>query len=286
MKESRYRLLVIAAAALFSTGGAAIKAASLNGWQIAAARSGIAALFLLAVMPESRRGWHWRIVPLAVCYAATLDFFVLGNRLTTAANTIFLQSAAPLYVLLLGPLLLRETVRRRDLVFVTAVACGIACIFAGSPGAGVTAPDPWHGNLYGVASGVADAFMIVGLRWLTRKGVAGGALPTVVLGNLIACLAAVPQALPFGSIATKDLAVLLFLGIVQVGVAYVCLTRGIGHVPAVQAAALLMVEPALNPVWTWLIHGETPGAWGLAGGALIVSATLWNLGIGRSSSRD
>jgi len=90
MTDSRSRLLVIAAAVLFSTGGAAIKAASLNGWKIAALRSGIAAVFLLAVIPESRRGWHWRIVPVAACYAATLDFFVLGNRLTTAANAIFL----------------------------------------------------------------------------------------------------------------------------------------------------------------------------------------------------
>jgi len=180
---------------------------------------------------------------------------------------------------------LRETVRRRDLIFVAAVACGIACIFAGSPNAGATAPDPWHGNLYGAASGVADACMIVGLRWLSRKGVAGAAISTVVLGNLMACFAALPQALPLGPVAAKDLCVLIYLGTVQVGLAYVCLTRGIGHVPAVQAAALLMAEPALNPVWTWLVHGEKPGDWGLAGGALIICATLWNLRLARLSRR-
>jgi len=70
--------------------------------------------------------------------------------------------------------------------------------------------------------------------------------------------------------------VILYLGTVQIGIAYVCLARGIRHVPAVQAAALLMVEPALNPVWTWLAHHENPGAWALAGGAVILSATLWN----------
>ncbi len=91
-----YRLLIIAAAALFSTGGAAIKVASLSGWQIASFRSGIAALFLLAVIPESRRRWSWRMLPVAVSYAATLVRFVLANRLTTAANAIFLQSAAPI----------------------------------------------------------------------------------------------------------------------------------------------------------------------------------------------
>ena len=108
-----------------------------------------------------------------------------------------------------GPLLLRETVRRRDLIFVAAVACGIACISQARQALAPPTPDPWRGNLYGVASGVADAFMIVGLRWLSRKGMAGAAISTVVLGSLIACFAALPQALPMGSITARDFAVLL-----------------------------------------------------------------------------
>jgi drug/metabolite transporter (DMT)-like permease len=272
----RSRLLIVAAAALFSTGGAAIKAASLNGWQIASFRSAVAAVFLLVVIPESRRLWRWRMLPVAACYAATLICFVLANRLTTAANAIFLQSAAPLYVLLLGPLLLAEPVRRRDVGFVAAVVCGIACFFVGSPHAGVTAPDPFHGNLFALASGLFYAFMLAGLRWLARKDAGGAAIATVAMGNLIAVVAALPLALPVASIAGKDVGVLLYLGAFQIGVAYYCLTRGIRRVPAVQATTLLMAEPALSPLWTWLVHGEKPGAWALAGGALIVSATLGN----------
>jgi drug/metabolite transporter (DMT)-like permease len=277
----RYRLLIVAAAGLFSTGGAAIKAASLDGWQIASFRSGIAALFLLAVIPEARRAWRRRMLPVAACYAATLVCFVLATRLTTAANAIFLQSAAPLYVLLLGPVLLHEPIRGRDVGFVAAVACGIACFFIGSPAAVRTAPDPFHGNLFAVVAGMAYAFALVGLRWLARDdaesgGTGGAAIATVAMGNLLACVAALPMALPASGISTKDVAVLLYLGAFQIGLAYFCLTRGIRHVPAVEATALLMVEPALNPVWTWLVNGEKPGTWAVAGGALILSATLWN----------
>jgi len=217
------------------------------------------------------------MLPVAASYAATLVCFVLANRLTTAANAIFLQSAAPLYLLLLGPLLLHEPIRRRDVGFVAAVVCGIACFFIGSTHAGATAPDPRHGNLFAVASGLAYAFTLAGLRWLSRKGTGGAAISTVALGNLIACAAALPLALPATSISGKDAAVLLYLGTVQIGLAYLCLTRGIRHVPALEATTLLMAEPALNPVWTWLVHAETPGVWALAGGALIVSATLWNI---------
>src|SRR5258705_913544 len=99
----RNRLLIFAAAFLFSTGGAAIKAATLTGWQVASFRSGVAALVLLAVVPEARRRWHWRMLPVAVAYAATLILFVLANRLTTSANAIFLQSTPPPYPPLFGP---------------------------------------------------------------------------------------------------------------------------------------------------------------------------------------
>lgn len=271
----RFRLLLVAAAVLFSTGGAAIKAASLGGWQIACARSGIAALFLLAAFPDARRRWRWRMVPVAASYAATLILFVLANRLTTAANTIFLQSAAPIYVLLLGPLLLREPSGRRDATFVAVVVCGIACFFIGSPKAAVTAPDPRQGNIFALASGLTYALMLVGLRWLSRKD-AGAAVATVAAGNLLACVAALPLAMPVLRIDARDLAILVYLGTVQIGLAYWCLARGIPHVPAVQATTLLMAEPALNPVWTWMVHGETPGPWAIAGGTIILGATLAN----------
>jgi drug/metabolite transporter (DMT)-like permease len=128
---------------------------------------------------------------------------------------------------------------------------------------------------------MAYAFALVGLRWLARDdaesgGTGGAAIATVAMGNLLACVAALPMALPASGISTKDVAVLLYLGAFQIGLAYFCLTRGIRHVPAVEATALLMVEPALNPVWTWLVNGEKPGTWAVAGGALILSATLWN----------
>src|SRR6476469_1258126 len=101
------RLSILGAALLFSTGGAAIKAVRLSGWQVAATRSGIAALALLVLLPRSRRRPRGRDVAVAAIYAATMVLFVLANKLTTAASTIFLQDTSPLYVVLLAPLLLQ-----------------------------------------------------------------------------------------------------------------------------------------------------------------------------------
>src|ERR1700690_1221397 len=119
------RLRIALAALLFSTGGAAIKAADFTPWQIASFRSGIAAIALLVAVPGARRGFGWRPALVGVAYAATLVLFVLANRLTTSANTIYLQSTAPLYVLLFAPLLLKEPIRRRDLPVIAAVLGGL-----------------------------------------------------------------------------------------------------------------------------------------------------------------
>jgi drug/metabolite transporter, DME family len=266
------RLQLVCAALLFSTGGAAIKSTSLTGWQVASFRSAVAALTLLLLVPATRRGWGWRPALVGVAYAATLILFVTANKLTTSANTIFLQATSPVYLLLLGPLLLKEPVRRRDVWVVAAVLAGLLLFFVGNEAPVVTAPDPAKGNVLALMSGVCFAVTIAGLRWMSR-GAEDHGLATVAIGNLIAFLWGLPFALPVVSATMTDWAVLLYLGAIQIGLAYACLTRGLRRVPALEASLLLMVEPVLNPVWAWLVHGERPSHWALLGGALIIGAT-------------
>lgn len=274
LASTRSRLEILAAALLFSTGGAAIKATALTSWQVASFRSGVAALTVFLLLPTARRGWSWRVLLVAVTYAATMVLFVAANKLTTSANAIFLQAAAPVYVLFASPFLLREKIRGRDLAFVAVVALATGLLFAGRPLAAATAPNPRLGNVFGLISGLCYAGTIIGLRWLgSRAGGEGSSLPTVVAGNAIAFLACLPFALP-ATVAPMDLAVIGYLGVFQIGAAYVMLTDGLRHVAALEGSVLLLLEPALNPFWTWIVHGENPGAWALAGGTLILGATL------------
>jgi drug/metabolite transporter (DMT)-like permease len=271
------RLLLIAAAVLFSTGGAAIKATTLNGWQVAGSRSAIAALALLMLVPAARRDWSWRVLPAGAAYASTLILFVLATKLTTAANSIFLQSTAPLFLLLIGPFLLKEAVHRSDLPLMAGVAAGMAMLFAGTEPSRVTAPDPVRGNQLAALAGLTWALTIAGLRWVGKRSEGNGSMATVVAGNLLVCTAVAPFALPISNLAIEDAAAILYLGVVQIGVAYWCLTRAIRHVSALEAATLILLEPVLNPIWTWLLHGERPSPWAIAGGGLILGATLFNV---------
>lgn len=268
------RLQLLAVAALFSTGGAAVKATSLTGWQVASFRSAIAALVIFAVIPAARRGWNARTWLVGFGYALTMVTFVVANKLTTAANAIFLQSAAPLYILLLGPLLLREPVRRRDVAFILVVAAGLACFFFGEQAAAATAPDPRTGNLIAMLSGVGWAATVMGLRWIGASEEAGATYPVVVAGNVLAFAVALPFALPVGDAGARDWISIGYLGVFQIGLAYMLMATAIRHVAAFEASALLLLEPALSPVWAWLVHDERPGPLALIGGALILVATL------------
>ncbi len=269
------RLEVLGAAASFSTGGAAIKATTFTGWQVACFRSGVAALAVLLFLPSSRRGWDRRTAWVGLAYAATLILFVLANKMTTAANAIFLQSTAPFYLLLLGPWLLREPVRRSDLLFMVLVITGITLFFVGDPVPLSTAPEPVQGNVLALLSGVSWALTIAGLRWLERGAVRSGAgMATVAAGNLLACLICLPKALPLGAASPADWGVVVYLGVVQIGLSYVLLTRGVRNIGALETSLLLLLEPALNPVWAWVLHGETPGALAIAGGGLILGCSL------------
>jgi drug/metabolite transporter (DMT)-like permease len=269
------RLQLLGAAFLFSTGGAAIKAAGMTGWQIASFRSGVAALALWLMTPAARRGWTWQGVLVGVAYAACLTLFVLANRLTTAANTIFLQSTAPLYLLFLGPWLLHEPVRREDLGFMLAVGAGLSLFFVGFDQPLATAPDPHRGNLLALGSGLFWALAVAGLRWLSAAPGRGSPAAAVVSGNITAFLVSLPLALPVGAHTPGDWAIVAYLGIFQIALAYVFVTNAIQQIPALEASVILLLEPALNPLWAWVVQRETPGAWALLGGAIILGATTY-----------
>ena len=285
--RSRARWQLATAAALFSTGGAAIKATDFTGWQTAGLRSGIAAVAILLIAPAARRGWSGRAVLVGFAYAACLTLFVLANRLTTSANTIFLQSTAPLYLLVLGPWLLKEPVRRQDMALMAAVAVGLALFFVGAQTPLATAPDPVKGNILALISGCFWALTVCGLRWMgSAEGEHGSAVAAVVSGNLTAFLVSLPLALPVGPHAPVDWVVIVYLGVFQIALAYVLVTAGLRYIPALEASLILLIEPVLNPVWAWLFQGERPGAWALLGGGIILGATTLKGWIDARSQRE
>jgi DME family drug/metabolite transporter len=262
-------LFVLAAALLWSTGGLFIKATPLGALELSFGRSLFAAL-TVAVLTR-REGFRIDGLTLvsSVLYAALLVLFVVANKLTTAANAIFLQYTAPVYVLLLEPLLFKERFRRGDIFVVAACVAGMSLFFVGQ-----LRPQDVSGNLTALASGLCFALFILSLRGARRGSV--NRASSVIYGNLLICVATLPWFAPVvRELTTKDVLIILYLGVVQIGLAYTLFTLGIARgVRSLDAGVVGYIEPMLNPVWVFLFLGERPSRWAIAGGCIIIAAVL------------
>jgi drug/metabolite transporter (DMT)-like permease len=237
------------------------------GLAVACGRSLIAGLFYLALLRPNLRAARWTT---AAAYAACIITFVSATKLTTAANAIFLQYTGPAYVLVLSPFLLDEPFRPIDAVCVALSLVGMSLFFVGKVEAGQAL-----GNVLGIASGVFFALAIVLLRREAKSG-GGDALPSTTLGNLLAAALTLPWGLKAAPemLSARGAGVLLYLGIVQLGLAYFLFVRGVRRVPASEASLISMLEPVLNPVWVLIGFGERPGRWAVAGGAIVIAAVV------------
>jgi len=264
------RLLITAAALLWSSGGLAIKLVPLPAAGVAFWRSLLTALFLIAVLRPSLDRWRRASWTTALIYAAMILSFISATKMTTAANAIFLQYTAPVYVLLFAPLLLKEPFRRADLVTLVVALFGMTLFFVGRLEAGALA-----GNVVAVLSGLFFGGVILFLRRDTTRD----AMASVLLGNLLAALLALPLSWGHLALDGRGVALVVFLGVVQMGISYIVYVRGLSAVPAAEASLLSMLEPVLSPIWVFIGIGERPAPWALLGGAVVLSAvagrTVW-----------
>jgi len=208
----------------------------------------------------------------SLLYALLLLFFVLATKSTTAANAIFLQYTAPVYVLVLEPLLYKERFRQRDLITVVACVVGMSLFFVGK-----LRPQDYYGNLLALASGLCFAFYFLLLRHTRSREV--NRASSVIYGNLLVVLIAAPAGLAaLPGLTRPDALTVLYLGVIQIGVAYTFFTLGMARgIRSLDAGIVGFVEPMLNPIWVFLFLGERPSSWAVLGGLIIILAVVWHM---------
>jgi drug/metabolite transporter (DMT)-like permease len=256
--------LLLVTALLWSLGGVLIKSIEWNILAIAGMRSAIAALVILACIRRPSVTFSPVQIGGALAYTATVILFVAATRLTTAANAIFLQYTAPIYVAALGHWWLGERALRVDWLVMAIALGGIALFFMDQ----LTVTGMW-GNVIALASGLAFAMMVV----LLRKEKSRSPVASVLLGNIFTAIITIP--FMFGSLpAVQSWKALALLGVVQLGFSYVLYTIAIKRVTALEATLIPLIEPILNPLWVMLALNERPGPWATLGAALVLGAVL------------
>lgn len=231
---------------------------------IAGSRSLIAIAVISLVQPTTLKRLSWGVVPGALAYAATVILFVVATKLTTAANAIFLQYTAPIYIALISPWFLGERTRWQDWFLIGIALCGIALFFFDR-----LSLDGLWGIIAALGSGLAFAWLTI----LMRHQREGSPEAVVLLGNVITLLVAVPWMIPVVNLR-QNAPWLLALGVVQLAIPYLLYSAAIRHVRALNATLISIIEPILNPIWVMLARAEVPALWSVLGGAIVVASSL------------
>jgi drug/metabolite transporter, DME family len=273
------RLCVILAALLWSTSGAFTKLLTKNtGWgldqpalsplQLAFARPFFAGLALLPLLRRGDISYRPAMLVTAVCFAAMNALYVTAMAIGSAANAVFLQYTAPMWLALVGVFWLKEPVDRRTLLALAASMIGVAVIVVGGWGDN----DQLTAAAIAVGSGVGYAAVLLGLRVL--RGLSSRWL--TIFNHLFAAAALAPALFFFwkATPSPAQLVTLMLFGSLQMGLPYWLVARGLRRVSSQEAGMLTLLEPLLNPLWAFLVYqkSETPSIYTLIGGACILAA--------------
>ena len=287
---------VVAAVLLWSTGGLFIKLTTLDAYQVTFFRSLLAGLTVLILTRKNGLRINAFGLLVSCIYATLLFLFVWATKQTTAANAIFLQYTAPVYILLLAPFVIGEKFHLRDLFTVIFCIGGMSLFFVGDLSVG-----DYQGNLAALGSGIFLGLYIMLLKHPRATGSlkttysasipdghrAQGSVPptsvkpinpviTVIYGNFLLALVTLPSGVVAVPLMTAlDLSAVAFLGVFQIGISYILFIKGVtGGTRPLDASIIGFIEPLLNPVWVFLFIGEAPSRWALLGGTIIITTVV------------
>jgi len=260
-------LAMMATAFLWSIAGLFIKIIDWNPLTIAGFRSLIASLVILLYLKRPKFHLSFPQVAAALANAATMLLFVSANKTTTSANAILLQYTGPIFTAFIGTVLLKERVRIEHWIAFPLVVAGTIAMFMDKLGGGQT-----FGNVLAVLSAIAFSFYFVFMRM--QKD--GSPLESILLSHwLVAGIGIVASIfIPIPSISLKAVGAVAVLGFFQVGVSAILFTAAIKRISAISANLIAMIEPVFNPVWVFLVLGESPGPNAIIGGLIIVASVI------------
>lgn len=266
MSDNKGIFYVLLAALCFSIGGICVKLIPWSALAINGARNLIGAsvigIYLLAAHHKLRISKA--VITGAICMIGVTTFFIMANKMTTAANAIVLQYTAPVFVILFMAVFFHVKPEKRDIVTCAAVFTGVCIFFVDGLKTG---------NIYGDLIAVLAGMFYAGVLMMNTAE-DSDALSSCFLGQLAAGLIFSPQCIRETVFSADVLALVLVLGVIQVGLAYVFLSIGIRHTKPTPASFVLSLEPILNPLWVALFYGEMISPVSALGAVIVFVAVL------------
>lgn len=239
----------------------------------------LAALFLAGVArlfaSTLAAGTHWRHYLILGLFNSALPFVLFGYAALTlpAALLAILNATAPIWSTLVGALWLRQRLTPKDALGLGLGVAGVALLVGLDqamlrPGAALAAAAALGAAFcYGIASLYARQ-----ARTVEPFANAHGSMWAATLWLLPAAFFFPPPALADGDI-TRLAPIVLVLGVVCSGVAYLLYFRLIAEIGAAPALTVTFLIPLFGVLWGWLFLAETIGWHTLAGALIVIAGT-------------
>ena len=274
-KHRKGLILISLTAFLWSSSGLFIKVLTLSAFQILFFRSSIAAVTILLVTIIRRRKIEYKMDLISILcsfsFAGILMFFVIATKLTTAANAIFLQFTAPIYMLFLEPVFLKTKFNKNNLLTILVCIFAMTLFFFGKLEIGNI-----YGNIIAIVSGLCFAFFSLFLKWKKDLHKSVNTINSIILGNVIVAVVCFPIVFSKLSFNFTESMILIYMGVFQIGLSYIIFNEAIKFVSATESLIIATLEAIFNPIWVFIGIGETPSVYAVIGGLIIFAAIIYH----------
>ncbi len=271
-------LYLVAAAVLWSMAGVLTKFIPWSATSVACLRGLIAAMIQMAYSRTWKIKLTKPILLTAVCYLGETLLFTFANKMTSAGSAIVLQNTSPLYIMLMGLIVLKQKPSKLDCCVGVVIFSGIFLSMLDTfRGGDLPGSNPMLGNILALLSGVFYAGI-----FFTSRLPGADSLQSTILGNLMYVFfipmlfrdQAIMNPASTGVPAWQSWLAIFFMGSCQLGLSWICFSRGIKTTPSLQASFITMIEPVLNPILALLILGEAMGTLSVIGSVLVVATII------------
>jgi drug/metabolite transporter (DMT)-like permease len=259
---------------------------SLSPLQVAFWRGLFGGLGMLLLVRRQNVRFQPRMIGMVLTFAVMSGLYMSALALGPAANAIFLQNTAPIWVSLFGIFVLKDAADRRGWHSVLLGGIGAVVIVAGNWPTDLP-PDEQQAQVailfMGVGSGLTYAGVMIFLRilrsecpaWLTALNLIGSG---AALGLYVAIRYGPDYFLGWaGAPSPAQFVVLAVYGVVQMAIPYWLFARSLRAVSPQEAGIITLIEPLLNPLWAYLMTPEKdkPTVPMILGGGFILAALIW-----------
>lgn len=267
------KLSMILSMVIFGTIGIFVELIALPSGLIAAFRGITGALIILIVMllkkhkPDIKniikKLWLLILSGIAIGFNWILLFEAYRHTGIPVATVCYYT--APVIVMALSPFILKEKLKLKQVICIILALCGIVCVSGVLQGG--------TSNIFGVALGLGAAVLYASVVLMNKFMGEVSAYEKTAIQLISAGLVVLPYAIFTSTnitINTKALVLLLIVGVVHTGFAYLLYFDAVKRLKAQTVAIFSYIDPASAILLSAIIFTQIPKGYELIGALLIM----------------